>query len=355
MRGTKDMTKEDREEVIATLHIMDHYSKYTITDPSVDAKSRERCRNEFRMCAEWASRGMCLPLGHDDDDDETFDINDGAGKDDILFLLNSCPLACRMCEELESFHKCAGRRDPLSKPSFQSGELHSFFEGKRASEDWAEYEPLFVSYPEKKEGNREYDPYVVVLKKFLSDSEAEHLQSLGFDIGWTPSSPSDNYANSARCHNQEDQCNNDAVYQEIMKRISSLTNATISHLEPMEIVHFHSNSAQHKSTLQHNFEVSSLWMPAGPRVLSLFLFLSDIREEDGGRQLGFPYLDWLQIRPKKGMAVMWQNVRTDNLMESNLLTTFEHFHFEKEGESFLGANVHVRLYNWTDANIRGCA
>ena len=124
------MTKEDHQKVGSTISKMDHYARYTMTDPSIAAKARERCRNEFRMCAEWASRGMCLYPGQPhnvNDDDNTFNR---AGHDDILFMMNNCPLACRMCEELESFHKCAGRRHPWAQPSFQSGELHSFLEGK---------------------------------------------------------------------------------------------------------------------------------------------------------------------------------------------------------------------------------
>mmetsp|Transcript_38945 Transcript_38945/g.71378 ORF Transcript_38945/g.71378 Transcript_38945/m.71378 type:complete len:563 (-) Transcript_38945:112-1800(-) len=360
--GNPIMTKEDHQKVGSTISKMDHYARYTMTDPSISTKARERCRNEFRMCAEWSSRGMCLYPGqphNTNDDDNTFNR---AGHDDILFMMNNCPLACRMCEELGSFHKCAGRRHPWAQPSFQSGDLHSFLEGKRVSSDeWSEYKPVFVSYPNaEKEGNKD-DPYVVILQNFLSDGEADHLQTLGSTtIGWTTPSTSDTpsrnaaYVGSARCHDN-DHCNNDDIYQRMMHRISSLTNSTMSHLEPMEIVHFQSSSdTQQINTLQHNFEVNSLWKPAGPRVLSLFVFLSNA-SEGGGGELGFPYLDWLHIRPEKGVAVLWPNVRNDNVLESDPLTTFEHFPLRSGDESFFGLNVHVRLHNWTDASVRGCA
>jgi len=381
--GVNPMTNVEFEKLASTVREMDRYARYTMTDPSVAPKARERCRNEFRMCAEWASRGMCglpsttglllLPRddnanNNDDDDDNSFDNQ--AGPNDILFMMNNCPLACRMCEELESFHKCAGRRRPSSssaaaRPSFRSGELHPFFEEKLVSEDdgWAEYEPFFVSHPnteEEEEGGDGYDdPYVVVLRKFLSEEEVNHLRTIAIRLTaqmTTSESSSRNtaYAGSAGC-NDDDHCNSDDVYQRIMHRISLLTNSTISHLESMEFIQFSSNTHRQTTTYQHNFEMNSLWKPAGPRVLTLFVFLSDTTSEGGGGELGFPRLDWLRIRPKKGMVVLWPNVRNDNILESDPSTAFEHLPLKKGGGSVMGAYVHVRLHNWTDASLRGCA
>ncbi|KAL7533452.1 hypothetical protein ACHAXR_005241 [Thalassiosira sp. AJA248-18] len=353
--GSNPMTKEDSEMVISTIRQMDHYARHTMTDPSTDAKTRERCQNQFQMCAEWASRGMCLDSGQPHnlyDDDDAFNV-ERRGQDDIIFMMNMCPLACRMCDELESFHKCAGRRHPWAQPSFQSGQLHSFFEGKRVSANkWTEeYEPLFASYPNpEKEGSQD-DPYVVIFKKFLSEEEADHMQSLISTIGWSDNPSRNTYAGIARCHDN-DLCKNDDIYLQIMRRISSLTNSTMSHLEPMEMVHLHA-STQDSNILQHNFEISSLWKPAGPRVLSLFMFLSNAGEGGGG-ELEFPHLDWLHIRPRKGMAVLWPNVMNDNVLESDPLTSYGHFPLRNGDESFFGSHVHVMLHNWTDANMRGC-
>mmetsp|Transcript_13192 Transcript_13192/g.20709 ORF Transcript_13192/g.20709 Transcript_13192/m.20709 type:complete len:472 (+) Transcript_13192:112-1527(+) len=384
--GVNPMTNAEFQKLASTAREMDRYARYALTDPSVPPKARERCRNEFRMCAEWASRGMCgLPptamglsmlLPRDDNDNNNDDVDDNAfdnraGPNDVLFMMNNCPLACRMCEELESFHKCAGRRHPspslaAARPSFRSGELHSFFEEKRVSEEddgWAEYEPLFASRPiaeEEKEGGDAYDdPYVVVLRKFLSEEEVNHLRTMAIVLTaqmTTSDSPSRNtaYAGSARCNN-DDTCNSDDIYQRIMHRISLLTNSTIYHLESMEFVQFGSNTQHQTTSYQHNFQVNSLWKPAGPRVLTLFVFLSDTTSEGGGGELGFPHLDWLRIRPKKGMVVLWPNVRNDNVLESDSSTAFEHLPLKKGGGSVMGAYVHVRLHNWTDASLRGCA
>ena len=341
----------DRERVLLAIRRMEDYARRRMTEPSVSRETRRRCRNEFRMCAEWASRGMCRPPGYVQDEDE-YD----AGRDDVVFMMNNCPLACRMCEEIETFHKCAGRRHPWARASFQNGELHSFFENERTSSridgvgdesEWKKYDPLFVSYPDPKTEHAREDPYVVVFRKFLSDEEADRLVSLASKIGWAPKDAS---FQRARCHDRVE-CHDDEIHARILERTSSLVNATASHLEPMEFVRFDSED---RAAPHHHFETNGLWKPAGPRVLSLFLFLSDVHDERGGGGIGFPRLDWLFVRPKKGMAVLWPNVRNDDVWEMDPWMSVEHFPVGEGGTKY-GAYLHVRLYNWTDANMRGCA
>jgi prolyl 4-hydroxylase len=358
------MASEEYSTVLSTIRQMEHYAKYIMTDASVDIKTRLRCRNDFRMCAEWASRGLC------------HSTSSRATKDDVLFMMNFCPLACGTCHLLESFHKCVGRRHPHAQPSFESGgDLRSFFDkattvnGDGSIEgDWAEYEPVLAS------DGKDDGSYVVIFQNFVSDEEADHLTSLGsaIDNGLTastiktPTTSSDdtttnvNNAEYASCHD-DDQCDSDDVYQRIMNRIASLSDSiSISHLEPMAFKRLHPTSAE--KSLQHNFEVGSSWKPAGPRVLSLSLFLWTVSDDDGnesgGGGIGFPYLDWLYVRPRKGTAVLWTNVREDDLIKPDLSMRFEYMPVQNGGggeESVVVSTVHVHLYNWTDANMRGCA
>ena len=354
--STLKQTVKEYKKVVATIREMDYYAKHIMTNLSVDIKARERCGNQHRMCADWASRGRC---GHHDEYTSksqrlAIDLNDddlpAPTRDDVLFMMNMCPLACRTCQQLESFYKCTGKRNPNEQPSFESGkDLNAFLEGKRRNvtdsidNDWTKYEPMFVSYPnmEKKGGeSREHDPHVVVLKNFLTGDEADYLQQ---------------HACIRQHDNDTYQCQDDkectiCPCQRILQRIAELTNTTISHLEPMEMLQ-QSSSNNQENSIQHNFKIDSLWKPAGPRPLTLSIILSD----RGG--IGFPYLDWLQIQPTKGMAVLWSNVRTSNLFESNPLTSYEYLPplaNEDESESFV-VNVHMILYNYTDAELRGCS
>ena len=348
---------KEHKKVVSTIREMEYYAKHVLTDSTtVDAKTRERCHNLDRMYADWASRGRCgyhypyqaptnVKVGDNNDfDDEAFNAAIKATKDDVVFMMNTCPLACRTCHELESFHKCTGRRHPHEQPLFESEEdLNSFFENKRKKiingdihDEWAQYEPLFVSYPDAKKVERKDDPYVVVLKKFLTDEEAEYLQS--------------------SCHDSEQCDTTNETYKRIILKIANLTNSPTSHLEPMKMFSISGEKEHNSTSLHHNFEMSNFWTPAGPRVLSLSLFLSNFNKDANvGVGLGFPHLDWLSIKPSKGTAVLWPNVRGENLMEYNPLTSYEYHPLHQNGEedSYV-SNIHFRMYNWTDANMRGC-
>ena len=370
------MTSDDRKKVISRIKQMDSYSKYIMTDASVDRKTRQRCRNEFRMCAEWASRGLCHSYSRvlsqqfpsDNENDLFYNHKaDGMTRNDVLFMMNFCPLACGTCHSLKSFHQCVGRRHPHAQPSFQSGnELRSFFDKFSRDNDndirvqnWTDYEPILAI-----EGINHSQ--VAIFRNFLSVAESDHLMSLGSAIGWTASTVTTstwsevtttnlNNAEYARCH---DDCKSDDIYQRFMNRIASLSDSiSISHLEPMTFLHLHSTSAQ--QPLQHNFEVGSSWKPAGPRVLSLSFFLSsnddddDDGESEAGGGIGFPFLGWLHVRPRKGMAILWPNVREDDLLAPDWSTSFEYMPLLKA--SVVVSTVHIRLHNYTDANVRGCA
>ena len=397
------MTTQDHENVKSTIRQMEYYAKHE--SPTFDTRTRNRCGNKYKMCAEWASRGLCqyypsIPPGDDIDDIEknTNSIDDdehnnnwsisSTEQHDILFMMNACPLACKMCHELHTFHKCSGRRHPNSNILFQSGQLNSFIADSSTSDVWAKYNPLVVSYPDnvKQESvGRVDDPYVIVFKKFLTDDEVDHLYKLAVTItnpSSTTTSSNDEASvglNGVKSCKYDERCNNNEVYHRIMTRIGTLVNTSISHLEPMEVVNILYSTAQQQqqhsqqdkedgnTPLRHNFEVNSLWLPAGPRVLSLSIFLSNISSDISGVRgggIGFPDLDWLHIRPQKGSAVMWPNVKSDNLWKPEPLTAHEFFpltslssttNIDDDIESVFVATFHMRLFNWTDADIRGCA
>jgi hypothetical protein len=99
--------------------------------------------------------------------------------------------------------------------------------------------------------------------------------------------------------------------------------------------------------------MSGVWKPAGPRILSFRLFLSNHGSKP---QLGFPHLDWLFLQPTKRMVVLWPNVINDDVWELDPLTSYEWFGYqESQNEELFYADVHVRLFNWEDAQERDCA
>ncbi|KAL7458159.1 hypothetical protein ACHAWC_009730 [Mediolabrus comicus] len=373
--------KSERENQVAVREVlkdMDQYARYTMTESTVSSKTRERCTNYHRMCATWASRGLCHPLGDHGGSSSSSSSSSNSelvGKESVLFMMNMCPLACQMCHEVTTFHQCAGKRHPWEEPSFILVEedaggggrgggntINAFFEQKRHGSEWNEYQPTFVSYPNNSTVDEEHsssegddDPYVVLLQNFLSSEEADTLKSLPRS-GWNLELDTDTHRTVAKCPMNKP-CSQNETYVKIMDRISSLIDVKVSYLEPIELIQFVPGAGEFNSKPEHNFEVSSLWKPAGPRVLSLFIFLSGVKDDDDndeGGGLGFPYLDWLSINPRKGMAVLWPNVKNDDLWTMDPRMKFEYFDGGGR-EMHFGAMAHVRLYNYTDAHLRGCA
>lgn len=344
--GEDPMTPAAHDNVRTTIAEMEYYAKHVMTAHDVHVKARERCRNEFRMCAEWASRGYCYPAGHPDQPLSDDDVPNTKAKD-VLFMMNMCPLACKMCEEIPSL-ACAGKRHPYAKPVMEeNGGLNSYFEGLQKDARNVQ-KSEFVSYPNKEGEGKENESYVVALPDVISEKEADALIFLAKAIGFS-------LTESASCRGQAAcsayQIEQDEIYKEVMEKIAALANTTVDYLQPMEIQR-HSKTDQ-STGLRHNYDLSGVWKPAGPPVLSFLVFLSD--HDSKGGQLGFPHLDWLFIQPKKGMIVLWPNVINENVWEIDPLTSYEYFGFDGEGEEMFVASVNVRLHNWTDASYRGCA
>lgn len=86
----------------------------------------------------------------------------------------------------------------------------------------------------------------------------------------------------------------------------------------------------------------------GPRILTFFLYLSDV-EKGGGTN--FPQLD-LTIEPKKGRALLWPSVYDSNPMVSD--QRMYHQALEViEGVKF-AANGWIHQYNYVAAQEAGC-
>ena len=339
-QGEDPMTPAAHNAVHNTIASMEEYAKNVMTAPNIHVKARERCRNEFRMCAEWAARGYCYPAGHPNQLSVDSEITRSKAKD-VLFMMNMCPLACQMCEEIPSL-ACAGKRHPYAKPVMENGGINKYFD-----ELWEnikhDEKSVFVSHPNSEVEGSENDSYVAVLPDVITEKEADTLIFLGKAIGFSSDG-------SASCRGQVEcttyKIEQDTVYKQIMERIAKLANTTVDYLESMEI---HRHESNKPAGSLHNYQASGVWKPAGPRVLTFQIFLSN--PESKG-QLSFPHLDWLFIESKKGTVVVWPNVINENIWEMDPLTSYEYFGVDEE---LYVATVNIRLHNFTDASYRDCA
>lgn len=86
----------------------------------------------------------------------------------------------------------------------------------------------------------------------------------------------------------------------------------------------------------------------GPRILTFFLYLSDV-EKGGGTN--FPQLD-LTIEAKKGRALLWPSVLDSNpLAKDNRMF---HQALEVEAGTKFAANGWIHMYDYITPQSAGC-
>jgi prolyl 4-hydroxylase len=333
-------TEEEVLQIKTQLQEVDNYARHTVT--MMDKETRDLCHNNLDQCTFWASEKKCRGT-------------------DLEFMMKHCPLACMDCHVVKSFHRCADKRDPISKPSISTnGGIDEIFESIIASKGTAfsKYGPEVLVMPnENEEGN---DSWIIRLDSFLTTEEADGLIQLGNTLGWKPTVQDDDIedrnpknrvpfrrSESSMCDSDENgSCSGNELYQRIIERIATITGVPTSHFEPMDMVKY---GYADSYGVHHDIRVHDVWMPAGPRILSLFVDLTDVEE---GGATGFPDLDWLFVKAKKGQALLWSNVLRSDPTNMNPKMYHEALPVV-EGEKY-GANFWLHLYDWQDAKSQDC-
>ena len=311
----------ERKDTLHTILAMDRYSKNELITEPMSPRTQELCKNKFEKCAYYASKDMCRDLSR------------------MNFMMSNCPLACQMCDVVEDFERCVGRRSTEVAPLFigsndessNDGQrkmtIDEFFKAGRDEVKWYgqgmanEMDLAFIVQP--LESNNFDDPWVVKVESFLNEKECKDL------IGSEESDA--------------------VIIQTILERISSTFQLPRTHFSPFQINRLDASTVQITGGMQHDYSIHDVWKPAGPRVLSFYLSLSNVEE---GGQLGFPELDWLLIEPKLGQLLMWSNVVSTNPEKDDKRMIREELPVTK-GEKY-SAHVSVHLFDWEDANERKC-
>mmetsp|Transcript_2282 Transcript_2282/g.4852 ORF Transcript_2282/g.4852 Transcript_2282/m.4852 type:complete len:522 (+) Transcript_2282:93-1658(+) len=338
-------TPEEQNKIKLLLKRMDRYAKVNMTEVGVSDEMRTWCRNEFDECASWAVQGLC--------------------QKDSVYMLNNCPLACHMCDKAEEFHRCAGKSDPRKKAAFEeAGDVDKLFREAKDSGRWAEYGPEYITEPtasDSKDDNAEgpADPWIVRFDTFLSSEESQRIIDIGNEIGWQDSVleekelasgnpnkvPPRRTSKSAICKIGAD-CETDPLYSAVLDRVATVTAIPRRHIEHVELVKY---DEAESFGVHHDYRIHDNWKPAGPRVLTMHLQLSDV--EDGGAT-GFPDLDWLFIKPKKGQALLFPNVLDGDPTKAD--TRMVHEGLPVASGTKYAANIYLHMRDWKDASEREC-
>lgn len=309
--------------------------------------SKPHCADSLEECSQYVSQGMCVSRQ--------------------IFMMNFCGFSCNMCDALDVFNMCIGKRHPFNKPLFSKEgraidglkTMDSFFESLKLDE-----KSVVITHPSNSPSNDESiqvtkDPYILQINNLLSPEKCENLIVIATNIGWQDSTVNrlDHFKNgsqssqlplrsskSVKCEQSQKECQE--AIGEIVSTLAAKTGIPPSHFEPDEIIHYPQGGYY---SSHYNHRLSDEYKPAGPRVLTMNIILS---EATSGGSFGFPELDWLLVNPNsRGSLLLWPNVDSDLNVDARMKNEIMPV---REGDLYL-LQMHVHLYDYMDSVEKGCA
>eukprot|EP00929_Paragymnodinium_shiwhaense_P096351 TRINITY_DN57916_c0_g1_i1.p1 TRINITY_DN57916_c0_g1~~TRINITY_DN57916_c0_g1_i1.p1 ORF type:complete len:241 (-),score=44.01 TRINITY_DN57916_c0_g1_i1:315-1037(-) len=219
------------------------------------------------------------------------------------------------------------------------GDIDAMF--KALPERWAKYNATLVSEA----------PYIATFDNFVSDREIEsilaHAKSQfkrSTDQGaYDERGVQQQKVSTSRTSENAwclGACQEDPVVQGVNERISAILNIPIPNFEQFQILRYEKGQ---KYATHHDMSPSDTMMPAGPRIFTFFLYFSEV---EAGGETGFPKVGAdFKVKPKKGSAVLWPSVLSDNPMEQDGRTVHEAVPVESGIKYAANAWVHLYPYN----------
>mmetsp|Transcript_3459 Transcript_3459/g.9014 ORF Transcript_3459/g.9014 Transcript_3459/m.9014 type:complete len:293 (-) Transcript_3459:413-1291(-) len=290
-------------------------------------------------------------------------------------MLKMCPSACFMCDKLLYEMRCP--YDPSAPRAFENpGDLNAMFERIVTDEGLKKYEPKIWSRPlsssssssSKRErsakGNDDDDdpPWVVSLDNFLTEAEVARIIEIGDEEGFKRSDDGGIYHDDGTfqtffiegrtsynswcriCHDEEE---GGPLTISVLDKIEEVTRIPRNHQANLQILRYSKTQHYH---LHHDYDYYDTPRQPGPRVLTFFLYLSDV-EEGGGTN--FPRIgNNLTFTPRKGRAVIWPNVLNDDPDKMDERT--EHQALRVMRGTKYAANAWIHMHDWQGSMRRGC-
>jgi prolyl 4-hydroxylase len=305
-------------------------------------KVRTVCRNRNKYCALYAVKGECH-------------------KNPAL-MKTSCAPVCFSCEQLHEEAKCPA--DPNAKNAWYPGDLNRMFERLTTDPAFDQYSPKVLSRPSfvgtdtNETAGYQLGPWVLILENFVSAKEAEEIIHTGADIGYARSvemsggkdeagkllikEVTGRTSTNAWCN---ELCDDDPLVTDVSNRIEMVTQIPHNNTEDLQLLRY--EPGQFYKT-HNDYIPGELDRVEGVRILTVFLYLSDV-EEGGGTN--FPVLD-LTVEPKRGRALIWPSVLDEDPHQIDLRTNHQALRVIK-GLKY-GANAWLHHRSVVSATELGC-
>jgi prolyl 4-hydroxylase len=260
----------------------------------------------------------------------------------------NCPHTCNMCDLLDPEKRCL----PLynNDTAFPAHAINATFES------------LLTRFQHRYNITiHSRNPYILSIENLVASKDADELISL-LQHKFTISSsigPADeigrveqriDYTRTSQTAWCQSGCDDHHLIQKYTSLIEEMTQVSKLHYEHYQFLRY----SQGEYYQQHHDVYSSSYPldAAGPRALTILLYLSDVAE---GGETFFPALkpNSLQIKPKKGSALIWSNL----LSASPAIKDPRVVHEAKpvlSNDVKYAANLWVHSHNYRRPNNWGC-
>lgn len=322
-----------------------------------------RCRNRNALCAFWAAIGEC--------------------EANPAFMVTNCAPSCQSCHLIDFDARCPPL-DPSVKPSLTPGDLNKMFErivetapGNRTLTEkerktlsdtkMPEYTVTVHSRPSpvpstviSEEFDRKLPPWVVTFDNFVTEEECQHLIDLGYEHGYERSKDvgeqkfdgsydaletKTRTSENAWCSGRKG-CRNDPIATMMHERISNVTGIPPENSEDFQLLKYEVGQFYR---VHHDYIIHQQKRQCGPRILTFFLYLSDV---EGGGGTRFPDLG-ITIMPKRGRALLWPSVLDYDPLEKD--GRMRHEALPVEAGTKFACNGWIHLHDYLTPNGLGCS
>jgi prolyl 4-hydroxylase len=288
--------------------------------------SFDECKDRHQQCVGWANNGECIK-------------NPG-------WMTVNCPASCNNCHLRDPAVRCDRARLNIStEPIYQPGDLDDMF--SHIEENF--HERFGVTIISR-------SPWIVTFENFLSDVEIEAIIN-SVNGRWersTDTGQTNQFGETGRvlstgrtstnawCRHE---CQNNPHVRDVENRISEVIRIPTGNFENFQILQY--ENGQHYRPHHDSSERQKL-LACGPRILTFFLYLSDVEE---GGETAFPTLG-ISVKPKKGKALLWPSVMNADPTLIDQRTVHEARPVIR-GKKY-AANAWIHLYDFGIPNLWGC-
>lgn len=261
-------------------------------------------------------------------------------------MIINCPHSCQSCHLRDAKVRCDRNFLNIStEPVYKAGDMDNMFSS--IVERFGDRYNVSV---------QSTDPWVVVFEDFVSEAEAAALISTvegtwerstdtgqANEFGETGRTLSTGRTSSnAWCRRN---CESHPDVQRVAQKIEEVTMIPYSHYESFQILRY---EVGQRYNVHHDMGYRQNKLACGPRILTFFLYLSDVEE---GGETSFLCFN-IDVKFKCGRALLWPSTMNHNLEQQDPRT----HHAAKavvQGVKY-AANAWIHLYNFQHSNLWGC-